>query len=142
MDQVVKPKQALFLWRISWLCLVSSLYAYHLHLKDVSLSSFIVYCSSLLYWRRPRYNYIRTIDVSIAVTSIYYHLYKAFCNKYGYIYSMKLLVLILLYSYSWYLHYKKRYWLSIYAHGLVHLFGNLSNIQFYNHLYSLRKEVV
>ena len=140
MNLVVRPIHALFLWRISWLCLLSSLYALRLNLTDVSLVSFMVYCTSLLYWRRPRYNYIRTIDMGMAFTSIYYHVWKAYGNEYGHIYSMKLCCIILLYPFSWWLHYKKHYWLSVYAHGLLHLFGNICNMHFYDHLYKLKIE--
>lgn len=138
MDLVVKPKYALFLWRTSWLSLLSSLYALYVNLPDMSFVSFMLYCTSLLYWSNPRYNYIRNIDITMAISSVYYHVWKAYYNEYGNIYIMKLSFIILLYPFSWYLHYKKQYWLSIYAHGLLHLIGNISNILFYNHLYKLQ----
>lgn len=127
---IATPNQALLLWTTSWSTGYSSLVAYEKKIYDLSFLSFIVFIMSLLYWSKPRRNIIRTIDISTSTITLLYHIYRSIKIK-----NNRYLLLafgsLLFYPLGWYYHYKKRYWISMYCHALLHLSGNLSNLYLY-----------
>jgi hypothetical protein len=111
------------------------MYAYQKELTDLSFSSCCVFITSLLYWRNPKKNCIRTIDMVTVVISVLYHLRRSIVllplkNRYPFL----LLGTILLYPTSWYFYNSKKYWLSIYFHAIMHICGNLSNLYLYDQI--------
>lgn len=130
------PNQALLLWCTSWLICYSGIDAFQKELPDLSIASFCVFITSILYWKNPRKNWIRTLDIVTVSLSILYHLRRSlvllsFKNKYPFF----LLGTVLLYPTSWYFYKSKKYWLSFYLHALMHICGNLSNLYLYQEIY-------
>jgi len=130
---IATPNQSLVLWTTSWYTGYSSLVAYEKKLYDLSFFSFLVFITSLLYWRKPRKNIIRTIDMSISTITLLYHIWRAIRARNNR-YPLFATGALLCYPLGWYYHNKKKYWLSIYCHAILHITGNLSNLYLYNKL--------
>jgi hypothetical protein len=132
---IVTSNQALLLWTTSWTTGYSSLVAYEKKIYDLSFLSFIVFIMSLLYWSKPRRNIIRTIDISTSTIALLYHVYRSRYIQTKNRYALFAFGSLLFYPLGWYYHYKKRYWISMYCHALLHLSGNLSNLYLYELIY-------
>ena len=125
--------QAEMLFTTSFLSGYSSLVAYQHNLYDLSISSGCVFLTSVLYWRHPQKNWIRTLDIATSLVAIVHHLIRSYpCQPNPY--PLHVLGCVLLYPLSWYFYFQKKYWLSIYCHALMHLYGNLSNLHLYERL--------
>ena len=132
---IATNQQALLLWSTSWLTCYSSIQAYKKELPDLSFATGCVFITSLLYWRNPRNNWIRILDMGTSASSILYHIWKSVIliphkNRYPFY----LLGTFLLYPTSWYCYQHKKYWLSFYLHALMHICGNASNLYLYNRI--------
>lgn len=84
---ILTKEQYIFLWKISFLSLISCIYAIYKNHYDLALVPGGVFLTSINYWRYP--------------LGIYF--YK-----------------------------KKLYWYSVYAHSMIHVLGNVSNIILYS----------
>jgi hypothetical protein len=125
------PKEhSTFLWRTSWLSLVSCAYAIyqtHYHLAIVPGS---VYLTSINYWRDPRKDsWRRTADIFVVYSSLAYQVLMTRNAENAYIYYFIILLCGL--SYCGSLRYNGT-WAGVYCHSAIHILGNVSNIVLYS----------
>jgi hypothetical protein len=128
---VLPPSQSKYIWNISWLSLISSVYGYyknkHLRLYLIPLSVFI---TSIMYWWKPDYSWRRYLDICVVVSGLSYQLYFAInttnCLEY---YCVSLLACVSYALSSYY--YDKHTGVSTFWHCMLHLFGNIGNIILY-----------
>jgi hypothetical protein len=130
---IATPKQALMIWTVSWGGFANSMYAIQLEQFDLSFASFCVFVTSLLYWSEPKYNWIRTLDMTTVLLSLLYHMWRAYKARY-YLYLYQSVGVVMIYPMSWYVYGYKKYWLSFYLHGLMHIIAYLTNMNFYQYL--------
>lgn len=133
-DMTATSRQSLLLWSTSWLTGYSSYIAYQRNLPDLSTASGCVFITSLLYWKQPQRNWVRTLDISVSVLGILYHLWRSGNTDKSHSYRVYVLGIMLLYPYSWYLYHQKKYWTSFLLHATMHILGNQANLYLYETL--------
>jgi hypothetical protein len=125
---ILPQKQYLFLFKSASLTIISVLYASYQQYYDISLNAFIVFCTSVNYWRKPMNDWRRTMDKSCLFVYVLYFFYRANNSKYIYLFYNNLIGMIYFYMLSKYFGKKQMYWRSVYSHSMIHFIANLSNI--------------
>jgi hypothetical protein len=113
--------------------LLTSIYAVYNEHYTLSIAPFIIGLTSINYWRYPIRSYRRKIDLVAVKSMILYQTCMIQNAQYKTIYISILLVGVVLYIYGYYQYYynqKKR--LSLYAHCMVHILGNIGCIILYS----------
>ena len=128
---VLPPNQYWFLWKISWFSLGSASFAIYRGYYDLALVPLGVWLTSINYWRYPDYSWRRYLDIGYVHCSLIYQLTRAYNAEYWIPYFIILSIGIICFPISIYFH-KKNSWLSTILHGMVHIFGNISNIILYS----------
>ena len=124
--------QCNYLWRLSWLTLGSSIYSGYRGYYDLSLSSGVVFLTSINYWRNPDYSYRRYLDIVCVHSALALHLYRAYyASNYLPYYMINGLAMVS-YPIAIYYYKKKHYWKSVISHGFVHIFANIANYFLYS----------
>jgi hypothetical protein len=132
---VLDASQANLLWRVSFLSLGSSFYAWYRGYDDLVMVPGGVFLTSILYWSYPDYSWRRTLDISYVCTALCYQLYKVFSASFC---EHKLAFLLFLgmgitsYVMGIVFYMQEKYWWSTYAHALLHVFANTSNLILYS----------
>lgn len=123
-----------FLWKISFVSILSSVYAVyrkHYMLAPVPAGVFL---TSINYWRHPDYSWRRYVDIIFVNFALIYQTYYAFSHTAEHL-DIALVFMgaaAQFYLFGIYFYIMKRYWLSAYFHGGLHLFANISNIVLYS----------
>jgi len=125
---ILPQEQYLFLFKVSCFAIISVVYASYQQYYDISLNAFIVFCTSINYWRKPMKCWRRTMDVLYVRFAILYLIIRSYHSKYNIICYFCLIIIITSYLLSKYFGKKQMYWHSVYSHSMIHLFGNLVNI--------------
>lgn len=131
-DCILYPEQCTFLCKISFLSLVSSLYAIYKEKYDLAIVVFGVCLTSLIYWYKPTLCWRQTLDIIYVKFALFYHILRAYNSDYYIIYYITLCISLCFYPLGIYLYNKKLYWESTYAHSMVHIIANISNIILYS----------
>jgi hypothetical protein len=123
---ILEPEQYFILYRSSWFLLVSSLFGLYKKMYLDSFIYFVIFLTSINYWRRPDYSWRRYLDMTVAKSTIIYQCYYSYESKYQTYFYFYLLLAISCYKISIYYYHKNEYWKSTYFHFLFHCFINLS----------------
>lgn len=129
---ILYPEQYWIIWKFSFLALGDCIYAVHRRHYDLALVPGIVFLTSINYWRKPNYSWRRNIDIVCVKTSAIYQIIRAYNSEYYRIYYIFLFLGISFYPLSNFYYNKKLFWHSTYAHIMVHIFGNISNVILYS----------
>ena len=74
---IIPQEQYLFLFKSASLTIISVVYASYQQYYDISLNAFIVFCTSINYWRKPMNDWRRTMDKSCLFVYVLYFFYRA-----------------------------------------------------------------
>jgi hypothetical protein len=132
LDQLILPKpQYTFLWRLSWLSLLSGIYALYRQHYYLAPAPIGVWLTSINYWRYPDYSWRRYVDIIYVHTALVYQIVKAYNMQNAKEYYMILAIGVAFYPIGVYFHSHKKLWLSTICHSQIHIFGNISNFVLY-----------
>jgi hypothetical protein len=129
---ILSPKQYSCIYKVSFLSLVSTGYACyrgHYGLAFVPGGTFI---TSIIYWRKPDYSWRRYLDMTYVTSGLCYQLIRAYYSEYPRLYYTTAGIAVLFYGLGIHFYKKKQYWCSTYAHCMLHVFGNISNLILYS----------
>lgn len=129
---ILYPKQSYFIWKVSWLSLISSMYAISQGYNDLEIVPGGVFITSINYWRQPDYSWRRIIDMNYIRVALVYQLIRSYNSEYA---AAHLLIMILgmtCFPLSWKYYNNGQWWLSVYIHSLVHIIGNIGNVILYS----------
>jgi hypothetical protein len=125
---IVPQPQYKFLFKVSFITLSSVVYAYFQEYYDISLNAFIVFCTSINYWRKPMRDWRRTLDISYVRFAILYLLVRSYHSKYNIACYSIFVITLSSYLLSMYFGRQQMYWHAVYSHSMIHLLGNIANI--------------
>ena len=125
---IVPEAQYKFLFKVSFITLSSIIYSYSQEYYDISLNAFIVFCTSINYWRKPMRDWRRTLDITYVRFAILYLLVRSYHSKYNIACYSIFVMIVSSYFSSRYFGKKQMYWHSVYSHSMIHLLGNIANI--------------
>ena len=133
-DKMIVPKeQANFLVSLSFLSLVSGLYALKRGYYDLAMVPLGVFTTSIIYWTNPTYCWRRILDMVYVSSAMTYQMYRAQKAEYRMLYYGFLFSAVTFYPFSWYFHNNKySSWKSVISHSLIHIVGNISNFVLYS----------
>lgn len=132
-DFVLYPEQCTFLWKISWLSLLSSIYAILNGHYDMAVVPGGVFITSINYWRDPVYSsWRRKVDINYIAVALTYQSIRAYTAEYAQIYYLTMIFAITFYPISYHYYYRQLYWKSTYCHSMVHVIANIANIILYS----------
>ena len=116
------------IWYFSWFLLLNSWYILSIGYTDLAIQPFLVWVTSILYWRDPQYNsWRRYLDMITCFTMGSYQIIRSVTLMCGIHYYVVLSSGIISYFISFYF-YGKVQWLSVLFHLMLHLGVNVSNI--------------
>ena len=125
-------EQSSFLFRSSFMMLLSVGYSYYRGYYDFTISTMMVQIASIVYWHKPEYNWKRNLDMFIAIGSIVYHCIRAYKSEcHVQFYSFTTLGTICYFT-SWKVYKQNKIWSSVYLHSSVHLLYNIAILSLYS----------
>jgi hypothetical protein len=107
------------------------MYAVYKEKYDLALVVLGVFLTSLIYWHKSTNCWRKTLDVIYVKFSLFYHIIRAYNSVYYTFYYITIFISLCFYPLGIYLYNNKMYWESTYAHSMVHIIANLSNIILY-----------
>ena len=126
-------EQYLFIWKVSFLSLFSSIYAINNGHYDLALVPGGVFLTSINYWRKPVPNSLRRyIDITYITLGVSYQSIRAFNAEYYLEHYITLAIAISFYQVGVFFYNKKQYWNATYSHCMIHVIANISNIILYS----------
>jgi len=128
---VLPPGHFMYLWRLAWLSLVSGTYAIIMGHYDLAPVPLGVWLTSINYWWKPDYSWRRYLDMAYVHVSLIYQVYRVIYYENAIAYFITVGLACLAFPIGMYFH-KRRPAMSTFCHGLVHLFGNISNFILYS----------
>jgi hypothetical protein len=136
MDLFYKKEQYIWIYRTSYLFLLSSLYAFIKQQYLFSLLNGSIFLSSINYWRKPIYSWRRTLDIIVVSSTVIYKNIAVYNSNDYKSFNVQLYYLIFftgsfMYPISIYYYNNNRYWFAVYLHMLLHIMGNLANFILY-----------
>lgn len=129
---ILYPEQCKFLCYVAFCSFISALYAFYKEKYDLGIVVFGVFLTSILYWYQPTHCWRRTLDVVYVKFALFYHTFRAYNSEFYLIYYITLAMSLCFYPLGIYLYNKKLYWESTYAHSMVHIISNISNLILYS----------
>jgi hypothetical protein len=136
MEHKFSLSQNKYMWWVSWLSLISCIYALRNNNACIAVVPGGVFITSLNYWRDPKLGWRRSLDVYFVRVSAIYNIIIAYKSKYVYWYYTSFFICFCFSPLSWYYYNKKSYWKSAIAHSLIHVVGNIGNIIMYKGLHA------
>lgn len=116
-----------YIWYVSWLSLVSSVYGYYQKVANaMHLIPFSVFVTSILYWYKPDYSWRRYLDIGVVIYGLLYQLYYAFNTTVYVEYYAIMSLAISCYGISTYCA-NKHTGLSTFWHCMLHVIANVGN---------------
>lgn len=85
-----------------------------------------------MYWYKPTLCWRQTLDIVYVKFALFYHILRGYNSYYVIIYYITLGISLCFYPLGIYLYNKQLYWESTYAHSMVHIISNLSNLILYS----------
>ena len=128
---ILYDDQCRFIYKVSFLSLFSSLYALYRGHYDMALAPGGVFLTSINYWRKPNYSWRRYVDMVYVKMAISYQMYRAYNAENARLYYVILFLSVFCYEMGNHYYKKKMYWQSTYAHSMLHILANLSNVVLY-----------
>ena len=110
----------------------SCIYALYKEHYDLALVPAGVFLTSVNYWRNPTYSWRRNLDIVYVKTGLSYQIIRAYGSEYDKLYYIVVFLGISSYMLGIFYYKKKLYWHSTYAHIMLHILGNISNIILYS----------
>ena len=138
---ILEPQYSKYIYYTSWVLLFTSLNGIYKEYYKLGFLTFLVFCSSINYWRNPIDNIIRVIDLTISFSSLFYTIYYVQPCKNLHIYYSLLLIITVCYFASKYYRYKKNYMYCTLFHCGVHLTANLCNVLICNEIIDCRNRI-
>ena len=127
---VLPPGPSAYLWRLSWLSLLSAVVALsrgHHGLLPVPLG---VWATSTLYWWRPDHSWRRYLDIGCVQFALWYQVYRASRAQHALAYYALTLSGMAFFALG--SRVSASPWASALCHGMVHILGNAANICLYS----------
>jgi hypothetical protein len=128
MEPIIPKEYANRILYTASLCILSMIVAYKCRLYDCMFVVFLVFVSSINYWRNPVYGFSRNIDISIVIFSFVYLLIRSFRCKYQLYYIICMFLAILSFITSYHFYEKKDYDSTSLFHVYLHILSNVSNV--------------
>jgi hypothetical protein len=140
---LVMPKpQADYLFYTSFGSLVGSLYGFYKKQYINSLGVFLIFVTSLNYWRNPVYGWRRNIDIITSILGLSINIITSHSHPRCIKLNLMLFISLLFYPLGFYFQHKSIH-LSAFSHSLIHIIGNLVCISYYSDpLYPLLEKVM
>ncbi len=129
---ILDPQYSKYIYYTTWVMLFTALYGIYKEYYTLGYLTFVVFCSSINYWRNPIDNIIRVIDLTISFSAVFFTLYYVQYCKHLYVYYLLLSFIGFCYFASKYYRYQKNYMYCTMYHCGVHLTGNLCSLLIYN----------
>jgi hypothetical protein len=126
------PQQSRFLLKTSLVTSVGTLYCYYRSYTGIAIIDGIAVLTSINYWRDPRYDWRRTMDIWWIGGCLTYHLLRAYKSQYYIGYYALTCLGCSLYPFSHYYYNCGKYWNSVYLHSGLHVLANIANIILYS----------
>jgi len=136
---ILEQQYSKYIYYISWIMLFTSFYGIYKMYFTLGFLTFIVFSSSINYWRNPIDNIIRLIDLIISFSAILLTVYYVQFCKHLHIYYFLLLIITICYFSSKYYRYQENYMLCTIFHCGVHVTGNICNLLIYNEIIDCSK---
>ena len=130
MDTILSKNQYMYLYKSSYITIITILYALYQNQYIFAIMDACVLLTSINYWRKPDYSWRRYLDMTIVKIALVYHCIVAYnntCTMYYIITS----IAILCYIISIYYYKINKNWKSTFFHVLLHIIGNIGNIVLY-----------
>ena len=121
----------MFLCKISFLSLIAAFYAIYKDYYELALIPFGVFLTSIIYWYKPTNCWRKTLDITYVKFALVYNIIRAYNSEYYILYYITVFISLCFYPLGIYLYNKQLYWESTYAHSMVHIIANISNIILY-----------
>ena len=128
---IVPINQGYFLCIISCIHFVTFLYAFKQRFFHLAIHPFIVFFTSINYWRKPMYDWRRTTDMICVFIALSTHILHSIKAQNRTLYSYITTIAVLFYPISWYLLKNKYVWGSTIAHSMVHIVADIANVILY-----------
>jgi hypothetical protein len=133
METILYPDQYYFLWQASWCSLFGGSYAIYTHHYGHAIACYAVLITSLNYWRYPvNPSWSRFVDMICVKLALAYHLITAYSMSNRIPYYIIIGTGLSSYQLGVELYKRDYWWASVYAHAMVHVLGNISNIVLYS----------
>jgi hypothetical protein len=130
--EVVPPREAKILLYSSFTVLASCAGAAYCKLYDCLTTSVATLICSINYWRHPVYGWRRNIDIMNISSGAIYHAWKALDTDKVYCWGYIGFILLGIGCYILSRSVQGR--LSVYAHSMMHVLGNIGNVFLYTGL--------
>jgi hypothetical protein len=133
METILYPDQYNLLWQSSWCSLVGGSYAIYTHHYGHAIACYAVLLTSLNYWRYPvnhSWNYF--LDTTCVKLALAYHILTAYSMSNAIPYYITVSMGLASFQLGVELYKRDYWWASVYAHAMVHVLGNISNIILYS----------
>lgn len=133
-DGALLPKeQYSFIWRLSWAPIVGVVPLLFNGHYDLLWCPLLICFTSLNYWRRPKRDWRRTLDVGCVQGVLWYQVWRAYTAENGVAYYILTGMGVMSYGATvYYEHVLRLTWMSTLCHCCVHLTANLANIVLYS----------
>jgi len=97
----------------------------------MSFLQFLIYMTSINFWRLPDYSWRRTLDLIVVKSCVLYHNYLAWSAEYVVIYYSIFAIGTLFYPLGHYMFDRGYKWLSVYSHMSLHTVAALGCMYLY-----------
>ena len=133
METTLYPNQYNLLWRSSWCSLIGGSYAIYTQHYSHAIACYAILLTSLNYWQYPTpRSWSRFLDMTCVKLALAHHLITAYSMSNAIPYYSTLFVALVSFQVGLELYKRDYWWASVYAHMMVHIFGNISNIVLYS----------
>ena len=129
---LLHPDQSYFIWKASWLSLLSCMYAISQGYNELAIVPGGVFITSINYWRNPDYSWRRTLDMYYVRIALSYQIIRSYNSEYAAIHLICMIMAVSCFPLSWKYYNNNQIWTSVYIHSMVHLLGNIGNIILYS----------
>jgi len=126
---ILPPEQYLIFLRLSFLSLFSSIFAFFQKHYDLAVVPFIIFCTSVNFWRRPEHGLRRNIDIICVQIGMWYQIFRAYNAE-----NMMIFYIVYFIGCSFFVlsRFQKCVWISTLCHMMVHILGNVGNVLLYS----------
>ena len=131
-QNILYPKQSNFIYNVSFLSLISSIYAIYNKHYGIALLPGGVFITSINYWRKPDYSWRRYFDISYVIFALNYQIILSYKVQYYKEYYLLTFCGIGFFILGVNYYKKKNYWMSTYCHIMLHVMANIGNIILYS----------
>ncbi len=129
---ILAPQYSKYIYYTSWLMLFTSLYGFYESYYSIGSLTFLVFCTSINYWRNPIDDMRRVVDLTAVISTLLYTIYYVqWCNNL-YIYYLILGIIITFYFLSKYYRYQNNFAYCTAYHCGVHIMGHVCNLFIFN----------